>query len=1264
MRIFRIAPIAFAAALLAAHPGAGQSWCGNPVAPPPAPENDPPQCTPQCPTCSASPCYAGSGAYVTQFSDLSMPIVGGGISISRSYSSTRLVDGIFGIGSSSILHSRVYYARYLFAAPSTYRNVADVVMPDGKHYRFTESTPGQFTPPRTRSDLLVRNGDGSFDLRVQQSRTVYRFGPAGALASIADESGNVTTFDTDASGRMSRISDSGGSGRYVDVFWGADGRIASLRDSAGRTVSYSYSASGALSSVTDPMGRRSDYSYVTGRFGTPLLSRVTDHWGRAITEITYLPTDQVSSYSEFGEMWRMFYRYGDDPKLTAKKDSGDNVWRMRFGNDIQITDRIGPDDSLSQTAYRPEGWVQEQTDEAGVRTAYAYDSAGRVTSVTRSAQSAQAVRYDYSYDAAFPDRVASVTPRDPVTNLVNADWQAWRYDYYPAGSPSPGSLFHVWRVRSDGSTVDAIATYEYDAHGRVTRQTSANGGQTDYSYDGAGNLTGVLAPANNDNGVRPQTAYGYDNSGRVLTATDPSGKTTTYTYDALGRVLTVTLPKPAAGSSLDFTTTYSYDNWDAASGLVFTNVTDPNGNVTKLGYDQHGRLVRSIDAAGLVTAYAYTKDVLSSITDANGNVTQYGYDALRRLRTTTFPDGTAESYAYRPDGLLETKTDRRGTATTYGYDPFKRLTTKAYSTGGAIEYTYQGQLLTAVVDSTATPSETHSFTYDPSYRLESASQGPRGTIAYEYGPGDRPTVVDLPGGVSSTYTYYPDGSLDTLQWSPVSGAFTWDYSVRGQYDTLTFPNGQTRAYAYDDQGRLTSLTNALGSATIASFAYAYDVDLASQPSLLGQRTRQTATLAAQGLSGALTRYGYDPLYQLTRVEYPAGAPFGSEVRTWTYDGIGNRATQGIGANVQTYTYLKAAGNPLNGQRLVGDGVDTYGYDPAGNLATRQGPAGGFTFGYDPENRLASITGPQAATYTYDYQGRRTSKTVAGVTTTYLYDGLNLLSETTNGQTSYFLNGPGIDEPLAMSRNGAISYFSVDGLGSVVATNSPTGTVTHSVIFDSWGNVKAETGPRLHPFTYTGREVGEAGFHFYRARFYQPSVGRFSQEDPIRLRGGDINFYGYVLRDPTNWIDPYGLLILPPNPGQLPPPWRVDPGHRDPNGVRYRHPSGRYVDFHRGRDGARGWRGKDHYHPDGADDHLVPGEEIPDPPAEPEPDPEPGPGPAPDGNKPPECDPTCQPKVKTLVISAGVAYVIYRCIRMVPSFAPPLWWTIPANAAIP
>lgn len=72
------------------------------------------------------------------------------------------------------------------------------------------------------------------------------------------------------------------------------------------------------------------------------------------------------------------------------------------------------------------------------------------------------------------------------------------------------------------------------------------------------------------------------------------------------------------------------------------------------------------------------------------------------------------------------------------------------------------------------------------------------------------------------------------------------------------------------------------------------------------------------------------------------------------------------------------------------------------------------------------------------------------------------------------------------------------------------------------------------------------------------------------------------------------LRLPSDPTGLPPEWTIDPTHRDPNGSRWRHPDGEYLDFHKGRPGKPGWRGKDHWHHNGEDEHREPGDEIPEP----------------------------------------------------------------------
>lgn len=72
------------------------------------------------------------------------------------------------------------------------------------------------------------------------------------------------------------------------------------------------------------------------------------------------------------------------------------------------------------------------------------------------------------------------------------------------------------------------------------------------------------------------------------------------------------------------------------------------------------------------------------------------------------------------------------------------------------------------------------------------------------------------------------------------------------------------------------------------------------------------------------------------------------------------------------------------------------------------------------------------------------------------------------------------------------------------------------------------------------------------------------------------------------------MTLPDSPEGLGPEWTLDPNHRYPYGQRFRHPSGRYLDWHPGREGLPGNRASDHWHDTGGKAHLPPGAEIPDP----------------------------------------------------------------------
>lgn len=89
----------------------------------------------------------------------------------------------------------------------------------------------------------------------------------------------------------------------------------------------------------------------------------------------------------------------------------------------------------------------------------------------------------------------------------------------------------------------------------------------------------------------------------------------------------------------------------------------------------------------------------------------------------------------------------------------------------------------------------------------------------------------------------------------------------------------------------------------------------------------------------------------------------------------------------------------------------------------------------------------------------------------------------------------------------------------------------------------------------------------------------------------MNLYAYVGNSPVSYVDPSGLGRLPADPSGLGPQWVNDPTHLDPNGSRWRNPEGDYLDFHKGRPGLPGEKGKDHWHDNGCKDHLHPGDEV-------------------------------------------------------------------------
>jgi RHS repeat-associated protein len=188
---------------------------------------------------------------------------------------------------------------------------------------------------------------------------------------------------------------------------------------------------------------------------------------------------------------------------------------------------------------------------------------------------------------------------------------------------------------------------------------------------------------------------------------------------------------------------------------------------------------------------------------------------------------------------------------------------------------------------------------------------------------------------------------------------------------------------------------------------------------------------------------------------------------------------------------------------------------------------GKSYSWDFENRLVQAVVPGTnggtTTFRYDPFGRRIQKSGPLGTTNYLYDGKNSLEEADSlgNVLARYTQPKYIDEPLAELRSSGSSFYEVDALGSITSLTNPGGAIANTYTYDSFGNATNFTGTLANPFRYAARESdSETGLYYYRARYYDPTSGRFISEDPIKFKGG-INFYPYVKNDAVNWRDPDG-----------------------------------------------------------------------------------------------------------------------------------------------
>ncbi len=742
-----------------------------------------------------------------------------------------------------------------------------------------------------------------------------------------------------------------------------------------------------------------------------------------------------------------------------------------------------------QDVYDSNGNLLTTTDEAGHTTTRTYDSNFDVLSSSQPLNSNTTATTSYTYNSLGE----VLTATDPLGNVTTNT-----YD-------SHGNLLTVTSPAPAGGVAASVTTFTYNSLGELTTITDPLGHVSTLTYTTAGLIATITDAQSN------VTTYAYDSHGNRTSVTDPAGNVTTFAYDSGDRLTTITYPPAQSGQS-STTVTFTYDSRGRR-----TSATDQNGKTTTYVYDDADRLTSVTDAATNVTTYAYdTENNLLSITDANSHTTSFAYDAFSRVTQTTFPSNLSEFYAYDAISNLTSKTDRKANTIQYVYDALNRLTQKSYPDSSTVAYVYD---LAGKVTQVNDPSGTYGFSYDNMDRLTGTTAqysfltGTTFTNAYTYDAASNRTGYTAPDGSTNTYTYDTLNRLTALA-NSWAGSFGFSYDALSRRTQMTRPNGVNTNYTYDSLSRLLSVLHQTGASTIDGATYTVDAT--------GNRTSKTDQMA-----GVTSNYSYDAIYELTQVTQAA-----SQTESYTYDPLGNRLSS---LTVPTSSY-----NASN--QLTSNSNATYTYDNNGNTLNKTDSTGTTSYTWDFENRLMSVTLPGTGgtvTFKYDPMGRRIYKSFsAGTTSVYAYDGDDLIEETnaSGGVVArYTQTTDKIDEPVAMLRSGATSYYQADGLGSITSLSSTAGALAQTYTFDSFGKQVSSSGSLINPFQFTSREFDtETNLYYFRERYYDPQPGRFLSEDPAWFDAG-INFYTYVRNNPINFTDPSGLYTTSPEvPLPLPP----------------------------------------------------------------------------------------------------------------------------------
>ncbi len=887
---------------------------------------------------------------------------------------------------------------------------------------------------------------------------------------------------------------------------------------------------GLIRTITDAEGHITEYTYGTSGNAKGLpIKKVIKDGNTVVNSVEYEYNSQLQVSKEktsvdiSGNIYAVKeYEYDKFNNVTKVKDFGTGstaaVTISEYDKLSRKTAEYTPNFSADKshgtlTTYYPSGAVKTQTDALGNVTSFTYDAYGKTIEKTNPDGTVNGAEYDgLQREKATYFRVSEDYPKQILTSteykFESGKLRTIKTTYITAEKQVVTETLADFR----GNTVQEKTNGEikrtsvYYANGQLKSQTDALGNTTKYEYNYLNKLTKTIAPFDERNA---ETVNEYDKNGNVIKVIqnidDGKKSITRNQYNAMGLLEKVTLSDGTLNGGKNITK-YFYNNAGIQTKMYtgMSSESDTSYLTTNYEYDSWLRPVRTIDSTGYnsgTITYDLNGNVLTS-TDANGNVTTNTYDALNRVLTanTVNPNDSSKnvSKSYQYDKMGRTvRTTVNDKSTTYLYDDLGRVyqeegynSFKGYKYAGISQYPiYEcSGIFHKII------YYEKNYEYDDEMRVSSVQENENDIVSYTYDANGNKKSETLGNGVISTYTYNKANRITKIENKKGNSnisVYEYSYYLDGS-DACKVRNEngiiETTEYEYDGLKRLTEESVKVGNST-DTYAYEYDD--------YGNRSRMTAT----GSENYVTEYSY------------------------------NNAQGKYTALLQKETKTVEDDNALKLQNNVKQTV--YTYDANGNQITKTADGKTETNTYDGLNQLIGFTdGETTASYTYGISGLRDSKTVNGVTTTHIWSGSQIVVDYTAHYTStVYIRGTSLAAAFDWDEGskGDNRFYIQNAHGDVVNLTNADGEVTKKYTYDAFGVEKDIVDSDTNAFRYCGEYYDkETATVYLRARYYNPSTGRFISRDSVT---GDINdplslnLYTYCHNNPLLNFDPSGHWII-------------------------------------------------------------------------------------------------------------------------------------------